>query len=53
MKNIRNKLGDKFILGGDSLICRVDAISAIAGTLPVWHFDMNLELRYYINELST
>lgn len=53
MKSIRDKLGSQFRLGNDAIECRVDSISAVEGTLPRWSFEMELELKYCLNEKAT
>ena len=53
MKNIRDKIGAKFKLENDAIQCRVDSISKVEGELPLWSYTIVLELKYYLNALST
>lgn len=53
MKNIRDGIGDEFKVDNKAVECRVDNISAPSGSLPVRNFQMDLELRYYLNEKNT
>lgn len=53
LKKIRDKLGVNFTLGGVVTETRVDAISAILGTMPLYNFRINLEMKYLLDETST
>ncbi len=53
MKNIRDKIGAKFRLENDAIQCRVDSILKVEGELPLWNYGVVLELKYYLNALST
>jgi len=53
VKKIRDKIGAKFTLNGTAEECRVDSVSVISGILPVYDFFMDLEMKYYLNEMNT
>jgi len=46
-------LGNDFNLGGLITEARVDALSTVAGAMPLYNFDMDLEMKYYLNETVT
>lgn len=53
VKAIRDGIGADFTLSGNATECRVAEISAISGTLPVYSFDMRLEMKLYLVETNT
>jgi len=53
IKAIRNKIGDDFDLGGLITEVRIDALSTIGGTMPLFNVDIDLEMKYYLNEMDT
>ena len=57
MKQIRDKVGSKFALCVDSVPSAianwVGRVSKVEGEMPVWHFTMDLILRYYLNQQAT
>ena len=52
VKKIRDKIGANFTLGDTATECRVNAVSQILGIVPVYDFFMDLEMKYWLNELS-
>jgi len=50
VKKIRDKIGDNFTLNDTTTECRVASVSAIMGTMPVYDFTVDLEMKYYLNE---
>ena len=53
VKAIRDKIGSNFDLDGLITEARVDALSTIGGAMPLFNFDMDLEMKYYLNETAT
>ena len=53
IKAIRDKIGDNFDLGGLITEVRIDALSTIGGEVPLFNVDIDLEMKYYLNEMDT
>lgn len=53
MKNIRNKLGSEFLVNQTAVACWVTGIGKIQGQLPVRNFDVEITLRYYLDQQNT
>jgi len=53
IKAIRDKIGDNFNLGGLITEIRVAGLSDIAGAMPLFNIDIDLEMKYYLNEMDT
>jgi len=53
VKKIRDKVGANFDLDGLITEARVDSVSVISGAMPLYNFDMDLEMKYYLNEMVT
>lgn len=49
-KKIRDKIGANFNLNGAAEECRVADISLVLGTMPVYNFIIDLEMKYYMSE---
>ena len=50
VKKIRDKIGNNFTLNDTATECRVASVSTILGTMPVYNFNIALELKYYLSE---
>ncbi len=53
MKDIRNKLGNDFTLGGNANKILVKDVSLIFGEMPLYHFLMDLDSEYYLDQKAT
>lgn len=53
IKKIRDKIGANFKLDGAATETRVMSVSSVLGTMPVYNFVIDLEVRYYLNEQAT
>ncbi len=53
IKAIRDKIGDDFDLGGLITEVRIDTLSTIGGAMPLFNVDIDLEMKYYLNEMDT
>lgn len=53
VKKIRDKIGNNFDLGGVAAESRVMSVSTVEGTMPLYHFFMDLEMRYDLDETAT
>ena len=53
VKAIRDKIGEHFTLDQTATKCQVESISGISGEMPLYYFDVTLEVRYHLNEKST
>jgi len=53
IKNIRDKIGSEFKVNNTVTACWITDISKVEGEVPVWHLDMTLNVKYYLNQLST
>jgi len=52
MKNIRNKLGNDFTLGGYANKTLVKDVSSVFGEMPLYYFLMDLDSEYYLDQKS-
>jgi len=53
VKAIRDKVGANFDLDGVVTEARVSDLSVIGGEMPLYNFDMDLEMKYYLDEMVT
>jgi len=53
IRGIRNKIGASFTLSNNVTEARVSEMTAVLGTLPVYYVELELEMKYYLNEKST
>ena len=53
VKKIRDKVGANFDLDGVVTEARVSDLSVIGGEMPLYNFDMDLEMKYYLDEMVT
>jgi len=53
VKLIRDKIGDNFTLNDKATEARIMSVSSVLGTMPVYNFVMELEMKYYLNEKVT
>jgi|GEM_PF-7033168 len=53
VKKIRDKIGANFNLNDTATEARVMSVSPVLGTMPVYNFVMELEMKYYLNEQVT
>lgn len=53
IKNIRDKIGANFTLNDTATEARIMSVTSVLGTMPVYNFVMDLEVRYYLNEQVT
>ena len=53
IKLIRDKIGDNFTLNDKATEARIMSVSSVLGTMPVYNFVMELEMKYYLNEQVT
>lgn len=53
IKLIRDKIGDNFTLNDKATEARINSVSPVLGTMPVYNFVMELEMKYYLNEQVT
>lgn len=53
IKAIRDKIGDNFDLGGLITVARIADLSTIGGAMPLFNVDIDLEMKYYLNEMDT
>lgn len=53
IKNIRDKIGLEFKVNNTVTACWIIDISKVAGEVPVWYLDITLNVKYYLNQLST
>jgi len=52
IKAIRDKLGANFTLSETAVECRVAGVSIILGTMPVYNFAIELEMKYHLDETN-
>lgn len=52
MKAIRDKIGANFKVGNTVIACWVGRISKIGGEMPVWNFETDLVMKYYLNQTA-
>lgn len=50
VKNIRDKIGGSFTLNCEATKCLVVGVSVIQGIMPVYFFEVELSLQYYLNQ---
>lgn len=50
---IRDKIGGNFTLNDKATEARVMSVSSVLGTMPVYNFVMELEMKYYLDEQVT
>lgn len=53
VKLIRDKIGGNFTLNDKATEARIMSVSSVLGTMPVYNFVMELEMKYYLNEQVT
>lgn len=53
IKNIRDTIGANFNLNDTATEARIMSVTSVLGTMPVYNFVMDLEVRYYLNEQIT
>lgn len=53
VKKIRDKIGANFTLNGTATEARIMSVSPVLGTMPVYNFVIELEMKYYLNEQVT
>lgn len=53
VKNIRDTMGANFTLNDTATEARIMSVTSVLGTMPVYNFVMDLEVRYYLNEQVT
>jgi len=53
MKMIRNKLGANFTVGERAVKVLVGGISKIEGEMPLFWFNITLDIQYYLNQMET
>lgn len=53
VKNIRDKLGAGFKVNDTATACWVVAISRVLGEVPVWFLEMELRVKYYLDQQNT
>jgi len=53
IKLIRDKIGGNFTLNDKATEARIMSVSSVLGTMPVYNFVMELEMKYYLDEQIT
>lgn len=53
VKLIRDKIGGNFTLNDKATEARIMSVSSVLGTMPVYNFVMELEMKYYLDEQIT
>jgi len=53
VKRIRDKIGVNFTLNNTATETRVMSVSSVLGTMPIYNFMIDLEMRYYLSEQAT
>jgi hypothetical protein len=53
IKLIRDKIGGNFTLNDKATEARIMSVSSVLGTMPVYNFVMELEMKYYLDEQVT
>ena len=49
---IRNKIGDHFTINETATGAWVTRVTGIEGAMPLYHFDMSIRVKYYLDEKS-
>lgn len=50
IKNIRDAIGNDFTLSGNIVACYVTEIGSIEGRVPVYNFEITLQMEYYLSQ---
>lgn len=53
VKKIRNKIGDNFTLNDKATEARIMSVSSVLGTMPIYNFVVEMEMKYYLDETAT
>lgn len=53
LKAIRDEVGNNFTLNGTATACWVTEVSKVEGETPLYHFDITLRTKYYLNMKET
>ncbi len=49
VKDIRNKIGGSFTVGDSAVACWVNNVGIVEGEMPLFHFDIALRTKVYLN----
>jgi len=52
LKAIRDTLGNNFNLNGTATACWVTEVTKVEGETPLYHFDLTLRTKYWLNQRS-
>lgn len=53
LKAIRDTVGSNFNLNGTATACWVTEVSKVEGETPLYHFDITLRTKYWLNQQET
>lgn len=53
VKKIRDKIGVNFTLNNKATEARIMSVSSVLGTMPIYNFVAEMEMKYYLDETAT